>query len=135
MPRHAGTAMLCEGAPAAEMTKWFDTNYHYMVPEFTVDQMFRAGLHKAVDEYHEAKALGIETRPVLLGPVTYLLLGKTRGDGFRSAGAAAAPAPGLCGDAARTGERGATWMQIDEPCLVMDLSTRRARRSAMPMAN
>ena len=64
------------------MTKWFDTNYHYLVPEFTVDQTFRLASTKIVDEYLEAKALGIETRPVLLGPVTYLLLGKARGEDF-----------------------------------------------------
>jgi len=68
---HAG-----EGAPAAEMTKWFDTNYHYLVPEFTADQTFRLASVKVVDEYLEAKTLGIDTRPVLLGPMTYLLLGK-----------------------------------------------------------
>ena len=64
------------------MTKWFDTNYHYLVPEFTADQTFRLASTKAVDEYLEAKALGIETRPVLVGPVSYLLLGKTRGSDF-----------------------------------------------------
>ena len=64
------------------MTKWFDTNYHYLVPEFTADQTFRLASTKAVDEYREAKAQGIETRPVLLGPVSYLLLGKTRGSDF-----------------------------------------------------
>src|SRR5690606_7610239 len=61
--------------PAMEMTKWFDTNYHFIVPEFQPDQTFRLGSSKAVDEYREAKALGIETRPVLIGPVSYLLLG------------------------------------------------------------
>ena len=64
------------------MTKWFDTNYHYLVPEFTADQAFRLASTKAVQEYREAKAPGIETRPVLLGPVSYLLLGKTRGADF-----------------------------------------------------
>src|SRR5262249_29435763 len=57
------------GAPAQEMTKWFDTNYHYIVPEFARGQ---------ADEYLEGRALGYQTRPVLLGPVTYLKLGKSK---------------------------------------------------------
>src|SRR5205085_834561 len=63
---------------AMEMTKWFDTNYHYIVPEFEPGQTFRLSSSKPVDEFLEAKALGIQTKPVLIGPVTFLLLGKTR---------------------------------------------------------
>jgi len=63
---------------AMEMTKWFDTNYHYIVPEFEPGQAFRLSSSKPVDEFREAKALGIETKPVLIGPVTFLSLGKTR---------------------------------------------------------
>src|SRR5207248_107232 len=66
------------GATAMEMTKWFDTNYHYIVPEFEVRQKFRFGSTKPIDEFLEAKALGILTRPVLLGPVSFLLLGKSK---------------------------------------------------------
>ena len=66
------------GVPALEMTKWFDTNYHYMVPEFTKGQRFTLASTKPVDEYREATALGYHTRPVLLGPVTYLKLGKSK---------------------------------------------------------
>ena len=65
--------------PAMEMTKWFDTNYHYLVPEFEKDQTFKISSEKPFEEFAEAKALGILTRPVLVGPVTYLLLGNTRG--------------------------------------------------------
>ncbi len=61
-----------------EMTKWFDTNYHYIVPEFTRGQEFTLSTSKAVDEFREAKALGIHTRPVLVGPVTFLKLGKSK---------------------------------------------------------
>ena len=71
-----------KGAPAAEMTKWFDTNYHYLVPEFTPTRLPTWPSTKALDEYLEAKALGFDTRPVLLGPVSYLLLGKTRDADF-----------------------------------------------------
>jgi 5-methyltetrahydropteroyltriglutamate--homocysteine methyltransferase len=111
-----------EGAPAAEMTKWFDTNYHYLVPEFTVDQMFRLASTKIVDEYLEAKALGIETRPVLLGPVTYLLLGKGRGDAFDTLALLPRLLPVYAEILRALASAGATWIQIDEPCLVMDLS-------------
>src|SRR3546814_9707269 len=64
------------------MTKWFDTNYHYMVPEVTPGQSFQLTSTKAIDEYREAKALGYRTRPVILGPVTWLLLAKSKQDGF-----------------------------------------------------
>ncbi len=62
---------------AMEMTKWFDTNYHYIVGEFKKDQAFKLSSTKIFDEFLEAKRLGIETRPVVLGPVSFLLLGKT----------------------------------------------------------
>ncbi len=62
---------------AMEMTKWFDTNYHYIVPEFSKETKFKLASTKIIDEYLEAKELGIETRPVLLGPVSFLLLGKS----------------------------------------------------------
>jgi 5-methyltetrahydropteroyltriglutamate--homocysteine methyltransferase len=117
-----GHAHADHGAPAAEMTKWFDTNYHYLVPEFTADQVFRLSSTKAVDEYLEAKALGIETRPVLLGPVSYLLLGKVRGSDFDPLTLLprllAVYTEVLCALA----HAGAEWVQIDEPCLMLDLS-------------
>src|SRR3989454_9163195 len=66
---------------AMEMTQWFDTNYHYIVPEFEPGQTFRLASTKVIDEFNEAKALGFHTKPALIGPVTFLLLGKTRGEG------------------------------------------------------
>ena len=63
-------------APASEMTKWFDTNYHYIVPEFNEKTTFALSSLKPVDDYKEALAQGIKTKPVLLGPLTYLKLGK-----------------------------------------------------------
>jgi 5-methyltetrahydropteroyltriglutamate--homocysteine methyltransferase len=66
------------GLPALEMTKWFDTNCHYMVPEFAPTQRFTLASTKPFDEFLEAKSLGYHTRPVLLGPVSHLLLGKSR---------------------------------------------------------
>ena len=69
--------------PALEMTKWFDTNYHYLVPELHPYQTFQLCSAKPIDEFLEARKLGIHTRPVLLGPVTYLLLGKSHEAAFR----------------------------------------------------
>ena len=111
-----------EGVPAAEMTKWFDTNYHYLVPEFTADQAFQLASTKAVQEYREAKALGIETRPVLLGPVSYLLLGKTRGADFEPLSLLPRLLPVYAETLRLLAEAGASWVQLDEPCLVLDLS-------------
>src|SRR5665647_1277320 len=67
---------------AMEMTKWFDTNYHYIVPEFHKNQKFWLTNLKLIDEFLEAKQLGIITKPVLLGPVSFLLLGKEKEPGF-----------------------------------------------------
>ena len=111
-----------EGVPAAEMTKWFDTNYHYLVPEFTADQAFQLASTKAVQEYREAKARGLETRPVLLGPVSYLLLGKTRGADFEPLSLLPRLLPIYAEMLRLLAEAGASWVQLDEPCLVLDLS-------------
>ena len=111
-----------EGVPAAEMTKWFDTNYHYLVPEFTADQAFQLASTKAVQEYREAKALGVETRPVLLGPVSYLLLGKTRGADFEPLSLLPRLLPVYAETLRLLADAGASWVQLDEPCLVLDLS-------------
>lgn len=106
--------------PAAEMTKWFDTNYHYIVPEFEKNQKFKLSSTKAVDEYKEAKSNGIETRPVLVGPITYLLLGKdyNGGDVLAHLDALLDTYIELLNSLE---EAGATWVQLDEPCLVTDL--------------
>ncbi|MEH0550809.1 5-methyltetrahydropteroyltriglutamate--homocysteine S-methyltransferase [Streptomyces sp. B21-101] len=106
-----------------EMTKWFDTNYHYLVPELGPDTVFTANSAKQVAELKEALALGLTARPVLVGPVTYLLLAK--------------PAPGVPADfepltlldrllpvyaevLADLRAAGAEWVQLDEPALVQD---------------
>jgi 5-methyltetrahydropteroyltriglutamate--homocysteine methyltransferase len=113
-----------DGLPALELTKWFDTNYHYMVPELAPGQEFTLASTKPLDEYLEAKSLGFETRPVLLGPVTYLLLAKAS-DGALDR---LSPLPGLlpvyAGLLRRLEAAGAAWVQIDEPCLVLDLDQR-----------
>ena len=103
------------GVPALEMTKWFDTNYHYMVPEITDDQEFRLALTKPIDHFLEAKALEIHTRPVILGPVTFLKLSKSQDKGFDPLAAAAEAAVHLRG-VARPAARGRSGLgTIDEP--------------------
>src|SRR6059036_3626627 len=105
---------------AMEMTKWFDTNYHYLVPEFEPGQAFRLSSSKPVDEFQEAKALGIQTKPVLIGPVTFLLLGKARTARFDRLTLLDALLPVYAEVLSRLAAAGATWVQLDEPALVLD---------------
>jgi 5-methyltetrahydropteroyltriglutamate--homocysteine methyltransferase len=120
------------GVPALEMTKWFDTNYHYMVPEFSPGQRFSLTSAKPVEEYREAKALGYETRPVLLGPVTFLTLGKAKEPGLDPLSLLGDLLPVYVEVLRRLSASGADWVQIDEPCLVTDLDD--ATRSALKEA-
>ncbi len=108
------------GVPAQEMTKWFDTNYHYMVPEFTRDQTFRLTSYKPLDEYKEARALGYQTRPVLVGPVTFLKLGKSNDDSFNPLSLIDKLVPVYVDILTRLRDAGAEWVQMDEPALVLD---------------
>lgn len=105
---------------AMEMTKWFDTNYHYIVPELSPDQAFALSSTKAIDEFLEAKQLGYDTRPVLLGPVSYLLMGKTVGGGEPLA-LLPKVLPVYIEVLRRLANAGAHWVQVDEPALVLDL--------------
>ncbi|MBX7482649.1 5-methyltetrahydropteroyltriglutamate--homocysteine S-methyltransferase [Qipengyuania qiaonensis] len=107
--------------PALEMTKWFDTNYHYMVPEVRPEQEFRLAGTKALDEFVEAKALGYHTRPVILGPVTWLLLAKSTAPGFEPISLIERLVPIYAELLQGLAEAGAEWVQIDEPALVLDL--------------
>ncbi|HET9708605.1 MAG TPA: 5-methyltetrahydropteroyltriglutamate--homocysteine S-methyltransferase [Gemmatimonadales bacterium] len=117
---------------AMEMTKWFDTNYHYIVPEFSEDQRFRLSSNKPVAEFTEAKQLGITTTPVLIGPVTFLLLGKTKREGFDRLGLLDQLLPVYAEAIQQLAAAGAQWVQIDEPCLALDrtASEREAFRKA-----
>ena len=103
------------------MTKWFDTNYHYMVPELTHDQKFALASRKPIEEYEEAKALGYQTRPVLVGPVTFLKLAKSKDAGFDPISLLDRLVPVYIEVLRELAKRGAEWVQIDEPCLVLDL--------------
>ena len=116
---------------ALEMTKWFDTNYHYLVPELSADTAFALRPDKLLGELHEARALGLEARPVLLGPVSFLRLAKSvdGSDRFALLDRLLSVYAQLL---ARLADAGVAWVQIDEPCLVTDLdeATRAAYRSA-----
>ena len=106
---------------AMEMTKWFDTNYHYIVPEFTKEQDFTLFDTKIVDEFNEAKALGIITKPVIIGPVSFLLLGKEKESDFNRLDLIERLLPVYEQIFRNLEEAGAEWIQIDEPCLALDI--------------
>jgi len=104
-----------------DMTKWFDTNYHYIVPEFGPEQVFSLSSSKPFDEYSEARALGIDTRPVLLGPVSFLLLGKPVGSALDPLATHLEAVVTVYAEViARLAELGAAWIQLDEPCFAAD---------------
>jgi 5-methyltetrahydropteroyltriglutamate--homocysteine methyltransferase len=107
--------------PAMEMTKWFDTNYHYIVPEFHEGQTFRLASTQAVDQFLEAQAAGIHTRPVLLGPVSFLLLGKAVTPGLEPLSLLPQLLPVYVEMLKRLRLAGVDWVQMDEPCLMLDL--------------
>ncbi|MBX9488626.1 5-methyltetrahydropteroyltriglutamate--homocysteine S-methyltransferase [Yersinia enterocolitica] len=108
-------------AAAAEMTKWFNTNYHYMVPEFQQGQQFKLGWTQLLDEVDEALALGHKIKPVLLGPVTYLWLGKVKGEQFDRLSLLKDILPVYQQVLGELAKRGVEWVQIDEPALVLEL--------------
>ncbi|WP_195934018.1 5-methyltetrahydropteroyltriglutamate--homocysteine S-methyltransferase [Serratia sp. YC16] len=116
-----GRAPTGEPAAAAEMTKWFNTNYHYMVPEFQQGQQFKLGWTQLLDEVDEALALGHRIKPVLLGPVTYLWLGKVKGEPFDRLSLLKDILPVYQQVLAELAKRGVEWVQIDEPALVLEL--------------
>ncbi len=107
---------------AMEMTKWFDTNYHYIVPEFDKNQTFELFSSKIVHEYQEALDLGIKTKPVIIGPVTYLLLGKEKEEGFHRIELLDAILPIYFELLEQLDAKGVEYIQFDEPCLALDLS-------------
>ncbi|GEO23957.1 5-methyltetrahydropteroyltriglutamate--homocysteine S-methyltransferase [Cyclobacterium qasimii] len=109
---------------AMEMTKWFDTNYHYLVPEFTEKQGFNYHSTKVVDEFKEAKRKGINAKPVLIGPVTYLLLGKEKTSGFDKIDLIHNLLPVYLEILKDLETNGADWVQFDEPFLGLDLNNK-----------
>ncbi|MGY3211585.1 5-methyltetrahydropteroyltriglutamate--homocysteine S-methyltransferase [Mucilaginibacter sp. HD30] len=108
---------------AMKMTKWLDTNYHYIVPEFTAKQEFRLFNENIFGEYTSAKkVLGQKAKPVLVGPVSYLLLGKEKEEGFERVDLIKKLVPVYVEIINRLKQLGAEWIQLDEPCLALDLT-------------
>jgi 5-methyltetrahydropteroyltriglutamate--homocysteine methyltransferase len=113
-----------DGAPALELTKWFDTNYHYLVPELSPDQVFRLADDKPFAELDEARAAGIGDRAkvVLLGPLSFLLLSKPADEEFDRLSLFDRLLPVYAEIVGRLATMGAPWIAFDEPCLVQDRS-------------
>ncbi|WP_029146799.1 5-methyltetrahydropteroyltriglutamate--homocysteine S-methyltransferase [Methylophilus sp. 5] len=113
-------AHCCGGVAAGEMTKWFDTNYHYIVPEFTADTQFKLDATRLLAQLSEAKVQHVKAKPVIIGPVTYLAIGKAKDDSDRLA-----LLPQLLQVYTELLEtlaaQGVEWVQIDEPILVTEL--------------
>jgi 5-methyltetrahydropteroyltriglutamate--homocysteine methyltransferase len=111
----------CGGVAAGEMTKWFDTNYHYIVPEFTANTHFKLDASRLLAQLAEAQAQGVQAKPVIIGPVTYLAIGKAKDDSDRLA-----LLPQLLNVYAELletlAQQGVAWVQVDEPVLVAELT-------------
>ncbi|MBI3336255.1 5-methyltetrahydropteroyltriglutamate--homocysteine S-methyltransferase [Candidatus Peregrinibacteria bacterium] len=122
-PEHIchGTHDAISGVVAQSLRKWFDTNYHYLVPELRRDQQFQLSSDKPFREFSEALEQNIRTKPVLLGPVSYLLLGRCDGEEFDRLELLDRLLP-VFGEVLQTlNAQGAEWVQLDEPTLVLDL--------------
>ena len=117
--REAGTSG--EGAPALEMTKWFDTNYHYLVPEFSAQTEFSLADERLFAEVAQAQALGHPVKAVLLGPLSFLWLGKEKAAGFDRLTLLDKLLPVYGQILARLKAQGVQWVQMDEPILGLDL--------------
>ncbi|PCH62595.1 MAG: 5-methyltetrahydropteroyltriglutamate--homocysteine S-methyltransferase [Gammaproteobacteria bacterium] len=116
-----GRAPSGQATMACEMTKWFDSNYHYIVPEFVKNQSFYLAHEKLFEEVAEAQALGHKVKPVLLGPVSYLWLGKCKGDEFDRLSFLDSVLAVYGEILSKLKRLGIEWVQIDEPVLVLDL--------------
>jgi len=114
---HAGC---CGGIAAGEMTKWFDTNYHYIVPEFTANTTFKLDASRLLQQLSEAKAQGVKAKPVIIGPVTYLSIGKAK-DNSNKLALLERLLPVYAELLERFAAEGVEWVQIDEPVLVTEL--------------
>ncbi|WP_394789974.1 5-methyltetrahydropteroyltriglutamate--homocysteine S-methyltransferase [Rhodoferax sp.] len=110
-----------QGQPALEMTKWFDTNYHYLVPEFSAATQFQIASERLFDEVAQAKQAGHAVKAVLLGPLSFLWLGKEKQAGFDRLALIDSLLPVYESILARLKAAGAEWVQIEEPILGLDL--------------
>ena len=121
LERYFAMARGTAAQPALEMTKWFDTNYHYLVPEFSATTRFVPDTQALLAQVLEAKALGLRVKPVLVGPITYLWLGKAKQSGFDRLSLLPDLLNAyrkLLADLVATGVE---WVQLDEPALTLDL--------------
>ncbi|MBW8184227.1 5-methyltetrahydropteroyltriglutamate--homocysteine S-methyltransferase [Shewanella nanhaiensis] len=118
-----GRAPTGKEAPAAEMTKYFNTNYHYIVPELTEEQQFSIAYEQLFDEVSEAQALGYQAKPVLLGPVSYLYLAKSVGRDFDKLSLLPQLLIAYEQILNRFSGQGVQWVQLDEPVLALELDS------------
>ncbi|MDD3518746.1 MAG: 5-methyltetrahydropteroyltriglutamate--homocysteine S-methyltransferase, partial [Chromatiales bacterium] len=116
-----GRAPVGDDAPACEMTKWFDTNYHYLVPELHRGQRFHLASDALFDQVEECRAAGFQPKPVLVGPLTWLWLGKVKGEDFDRLELLDGIIEVYREVLHRLQGQGVEWVQIDEPILVLDL--------------
>ena len=116
-----GRAPTGKDAPAGEMTKYFNTNYHYIVPELTADQEFSVAFEQFFDEVEEVKAFGYKAKPVLLGPVSYLFLSKAVGSDFDKLSLLPKLIKTYADILARFSAQGVEWVQLEEPILALEL--------------
>ncbi|AJP59660.1 5-methyltetrahydropteroyltriglutamate--homocysteine S-methyltransferase [Pandoraea vervacti] len=116
-------AECCGGVAAGEMTKWFDTNYHYIVPEFSAGTAFTLDASRLIDQLAQARAAGVNAKPVIIGPVTYLWLGKAKDDSDKLA-LLPRLLPVYVELLHTLAAQGVEWVQIDEPILVTELDAR-----------
>jgi len=121
LDRYFAAARGSDTVPPLEMTKWFDTNYHYLVPEISGSTTFSLNPEKVVGEVGDASALGIAARPVVIGPITFLRLAKATDGGADPIGRVDELVPLYTELLTRLAQAGVAWVQIDEPALVTDL--------------
>lgn len=117
-----GHSHCCGGVAAGEMTKWFDTNYHYIVPEFTADTQFQLDATRLLAQLAEAKSQNVNAKPVIVGPVTYLAIGKAK-DGSNKLDLLQKLLPVYAQLLNTLAEQGVEWVQVDEPWLVTELDS------------
>ena len=110
----------CGGVAAGEMTKWFDTNYHYIVPEFSAATEFKLDASRLLEQIAQARAQGVKAKPVIVGPITYLWLGKSK-DSSDKLALLPRLLPAYTELLATLAAQGVEWVQIDEPVLVTEL--------------
>lgn len=119
-PQENGGTPCCSAAAASEMKKWFDTNYHYIVPEFSASTKFELNASRLIDQIEEAKAQNLRVKPVIIGPLSYLWLGKAK-ENFNKLNLVQKILPAYAQLLQALADKDIDWLQVDEPILVTDL--------------